>query len=142
MINLILFIMLIICSISDIKEKKVYGSILLCLFIIIALYLLFNKHIGINNIVGLGFGLALSIIGKITKGKLGVGDGFMLSIIGFGIGFLNQLYIFLISLILIVIFSLFLIILKKINIKDSLPLAPFLLIGFIIKINLVWAGRS
>lgn len=136
MINLIIFVMLIICSITDIKEKKVYGNILLSVFFIMIIYLLCSKNIMISNIVGLCFGLLLAIIGKMTKDKLGVGDGFMLSIIGFGIGLLNQLYIFLIALILIIIFSIFLITLKKINIKDSIPLAPFLLIGFIIKVIL------
>lgn len=96
-----------------------------------ALILLFNSVLAL--IICL---LMLFVSSKITKGGIGYGDIKILSSVGFLCGIRAALYTLLFSFLLCAILSSLLLISKKKKLKDSLPLGPFIWIGYGVSILL------
>ncbi len=76
------------------------------------------------------------IIALLTKTALGMGDAKMFFVIGLIYGLNNTYAILLISLLIMAVISIVLLILKKVDRKTAVPMAPFVLIGFILCIFL------
>ena len=74
--------------------------------------------------------VVLFIVMKLTKGGVGMGDIKILSSLGFLCGILAVFYTLVISVVLCAVVSTALLIFKKKKMKDSLPLGPFMYMGF------------
>ena len=93
-----------------------------------------GKRILPEKLGGMAVGLILLIISKLTRGQIGEGDGITFLITGFSLGFENNFLLLLESLLLSFMWSLMLMLFKKINLKTSLPFLPFILTAFIIRV--------
>lgn len=82
------------------------------------------------------WGGILLIVALIAKNGLGMGDVKMFFVIGLIYGMNNTYSIILISLLIMAITSIILLLLKKVDRKTAVPMAPFTLIGFILCIFL------
>jgi prepilin signal peptidase PulO-like enzyme (type II secretory pathway) len=71
---------------------------------------------------------------------LGGGDVKFMSVAGLYLGFSGTIPVILFGTVIAALTGLVLILLKKINRKDSIPLAPFLFIGIIITVFLSSGG--
>lgn len=130
--NLLLGIMLFYCAYKDFKYQKISLSIVGITFVgIVILSFIGKEFILFNTIGGFAIGLLLMLISKITRGQIGMGDGIIFSITGFGFGFWNNLYLLLYSLTFCAITAIILIILKKINRKKTIPFIPFVFFSYL-----------
>ena len=93
-----------------------------------------GKLILVEKLGGMAVGLVLLIISKLTQGQIGEGDGVTFLITGFSLGFERNSLLLLEALLLSFVWSLFLILMKKINLKTSLPFLPFVMTAFMIQV--------
>ena len=80
-------------------------------------------------------GILMLIIAKSTKEKIGYGDGWLLLILGNVLNIIDIWYVLQIAVLLVTLFSIILIIGKKVCRDDQIPFLPFLWMGYII-----WRG--
>ena len=141
-IKLVLGALLLLCAIQDLLQKKIYlwsigaGALaaLLCLPFCTGLSLL-------DRVGGVILGLCIIILSILTAGKIGIGDGALLCITGFGLGFWRNLELFGSALFLAAIVSILLLIFRMADRKRSIPFVPFLFIGYLI-VNITMGGQG
>ena len=133
---LILIVVLIVCSISDIKYKTINVMVLfygiLISFITAPFY--FKGEIGdiVNNIViGTIPGILLLIVSKIGH-HIGEGDGYVIITSGILAGLPITVSALIISLIISAIFGLIFIFVMKKSASYSIPFIPFYTVGFLL----------
>ncbi|MDF2905078.1 MAG: putative rane protein [Herbinix sp.] len=132
-IILILGAMLLCCAIQDLRNKKVTLWVLIIGAVLTVGCLPFAHNLSIaGRIGGLAVGLAVVLLSKVTEGKIGMGDGILLCISGLSLGFWCNLELFGIALLLAAMLSILLLILRRVNRKQSIPFVPFLFVGYLI----------
>lgn len=126
-------ILLGICCIWDVREKKIPQN-LTNTFFIISTGIFLMCYMQEWKTVFLGVLLGISIIGfsKISGGSIGLGDGKIICISGILLGFKQSLAMLLCALLLAAVWSAVLFAVKKGNRKSSLPFIPFLSAGYLI----------
>lgn len=131
-IYIALALLLIIYTIQDLRYKKIqllYGIIAIP-FIFLGIILLDNKEIT-SRIFGLITGVIFYLFSVLSKEQLGKGDAILLTITGLSLGVWDNLCFIFISLLFTAIYSIIRIIIKGFRKKESIPLMPFLLLGYI-----------
>lgn len=123
---------LIVCSITDLKNKTIYRSIciaflLACMLVKILLYQEGLKLV----LLGITPGIFLYFLSIFTDEAIGKGDAWIFVIIGIVVGFINSVVLLILSLGCVVIFSIPLLIKHK-NLKIKVPFSPFVLFSFVI----------
>ena len=81
-------------------------------------------------------GGVLLIISFLLKNALGLGDVKMFFVIGLFYGLQGTYSIMLVSILVMAVVSIVLLILKKVTRKTAIPMAPFVAVGFLIKVLL------
>lgn len=135
-ILIILYIYLILCTITDIRTRRI--NLKLCILFLslgIFVHIFFIKPDILILIYNLIPGIFLLIISLLTKGAVGSGDAVIFIIMAFYMDSTLILTILFFSLLAASIFSIILLI-KKYSRKYSLPFAPFITVGFTISILL------
>lgn len=128
----ILYIYLIICTVSDIKTKKISLKLsFVFLFLGLFIYLFFIKADAIILLYNLMPGICLLLVSLFTKGAVGCGDAVILMIMSFYIPSASVLIILFFSLLAASVISVILMI-KKYSRKYALPFAPFITLGYTI----------
>lgn len=125
-------IVLLILAIQDLKSKKVSTWICLLSIALILIASFIYKESMVNSFLGMAFGFIMLGVSKITGGKLGLGDGMILTFTGLGLGFWRNVEMFAMALFMAAIVSIVLLILKKVNRHSCLPFVPFLLLSYIL----------
>ena len=91
----------------------------------------------IDSAVAMGLSLfVLLIMARLTRGGIGMGDVKLFSCIGFMCGVRAACYTLVLALIACALTSTLCLLTRKKGLKDSLPLGPFILIGFGISVLL------
>lgn len=125
-------IVLLICSIQDVIHKKIYIWIVIIGALVVGGCIPFCHTYSIpERIGGAMIGISVILISKATKGKIGMGDGFLLCVTGLGLGLWSNLEMFAIALFAAAVSSIILLILRLVNRKKSIPFIPFLLLGYL-----------
>lgn len=131
-VTFILLGLLMLCSIQDLRTKKIglwiliLGGVMLCAVIPFQNTIAFYDRIG-----GAAVGVTVILISLATGGKIGIGDGLLLCISGLGLGFWSNLELFALALFLAAIVSIALMTARLADRKKSIPFVPFLLTGYI-----------
>ncbi|MTI47482.1 prepilin peptidase [Sporosalibacterium faouarense] len=119
--------LLAIIAIIDFKKKLIpdYFIILGIIFGIVSMTLCQDISI-YNAILGALFPFTiLGIISFISKGALGMGDCKLFALIGIFVGFQGAIFILFISSIISGVFSLIMLIARRVTRKTTIPFAPF-----------------
>jgi len=142
MFRLALLILLsYIAMIIDIKTKQIPNVLVLIMItvwlILIVPVLFYDTGYGINMLTDSLFGLLSGgglflLVYVISRKGLGGGDVKFMAAAGLFLGFSETVPAILYGTVLAAITGLVLILLKKINRKDTMPLVPFLFVGIII----------
>ena len=132
-----------VAAVFDIKSKIIPNSLtltMLAAWVIITVPMLITDidaaaALLAGSALGFAVGGGLFLIAYfISRKGLGGGDVKFMAAAGLYLGYEGVLSSMLLGTILAAVFSLVLIVLKKINRKDTIPLAPFLLIGILITV--------
>ncbi|MDF2542587.1 MAG: putative rane protein [Herbinix sp.] len=127
-----IILLLLLCSIQDMKKKKVslwvVGLGILC---ILFLSLIYGTISHADRIGGFAVGVSIVLLSKATGGKIGMGDGLLLCATGIGLGLWGNLELFAVALFIAAVVSIVLLIVGIVNRKTSIPFIPFLFMGYI-----------
>lgn len=122
---------LMINTVTDIKEKKIYLWISIVYMISTFLfYAWIMPEEWIRAFAGVLPGALLLGLSKLSKGELGIGDGIVIAILGIMVGIKGILMITMYAVLLCSLACLGLKIIKKVQWKTSIPMIPFLMAGF------------
>ena len=142
------FSLLIICSYTDLRERGI-SLVLLAAFSISCVVLLVSVSIfgdrwaflkstvgyepsPVNILAGLIPGLILLAVNRITKGAVGLGDVYVILLLGVMLGFEKTFTILFLSMVMTALFGLACMALGNRNRKDSLPYMPFVLAALVV----------
>lgn len=118
------------CAIVDLKTKKVYQNICIINYIIAIVIKLHLSQLQVQPfIAGLCLCMVLLLISVISKQAIGYGDVFiMLALTGI-LHVKDVVKIFFLALFICCVFSMFMLLTKRLSIKSTVPFVPFLLAG-------------
>ncbi len=125
--------LLFLCTLQDLYKRKVYLWMMVLAAVMLVVCIVFTKEpVLTDRIGGMLIGIGVMILSKATRGKIGMGDGYLLCVTGLGLGFWSNLELFALGLFFAAILSILLLILRVIQRKSSIPFIPFLMIGYLI----------
>jgi leader peptidase (prepilin peptidase)/N-methyltransferase len=128
--------LLLIISILDIQRGVIPNRFVLLLFFWLFIWQFVWPYHSLQS-VALGFligGALFYVISMLSRGGMGGGDIKLMAVLGFSVGWPYVLIIFMISFVLGALAGVILLAAGKRVLKDSLPFAPFLSLGFLLVI--------
>ena len=129
----VLGVFLLIEGIRDLQKHKVSMITVIIAGILGAIFQFgIIQENGLKIIGGILIGIVLLSLAKITREKIGYGDGWIFVVTGIYLGFLSNMYLLLLSLFLASWASICLLAFKKVNKKTELPFVPFILPGYLL----------
>lgn len=129
----IIFVMLILFSIEDIRKRRIDVLPLLVFLVIGILYQAITRSLTIPEICGGAFlGVCLLGIVKVTGESLGYGDGLLFLVTGIYIGGWDNCSLLMTSLILVFVFAIIQILVRKKSAKSEIPFVPFVLSAYML----------
>ncbi len=132
-IKIILAVLLLVCGIQDICKMKIWLWILVIGGLLTSICLPFCSNLSLmDRALGCVIGAGIILLSKITRSKIGMGDGLLLCITGLGLGFWINLELLGLALFLAAVLSIFLLMLGLANRKKSIPFVPFLFASYLI----------
>lgn len=129
----VLGVFLLIEGIRDLQKHKV-SMITVMIAGILGVIFQFGiiQENGLKIIGGILIGIVLLLLAKMTREKIGYGDGWIFVVTGIYMGFRNNMYLLLLSLFLASLVSICLLVFKKVNKKTELPFVSFVLPGYLL----------
>jgi leader peptidase (prepilin peptidase)/N-methyltransferase len=128
----VIIVWLLLCSIQDIKKKKISIGLMIAGFLLLSVITGICGSVTIlNRIVGLILGIVLLCISYVTRGQIGIGDGLIVCITGFSLGFIKNSLLLLYALFGSAIFSAVLLFFCHVNRHKTIPFVPFLFFGYL-----------
>lgn len=131
-IKILIVLVLMYFAFVDCKKKCISKWPLILLSIIVAICTIVVKELSIIEMIGgITVGFIMILISLLTKQKLGLGDGILITIMGAFLGFQTTLLMILYALTVSAIYSMILLVIKHVNRQYRIPFIPFILIGYI-----------
>ena len=97
--NVTLFLLLIICAVTDWKEKRIPVSLLVLATLASGAFSLLCENVVLSSrLLGAGVGIIMFLISKITKEAIGYGDDWLILMLGIYLGWGKLLQLILRSL--------------------------------------------
>lgn len=124
--------LLFILGIQDIKRKEISCWWLISLLPLIVIELATPSEITfIERIFGILLGLFFVILSKVTRGQIGIGDGYVLCAIGVILGIGKSTILLSYAFLLTSVVSIVLLVFFRWNRKKTIPFVPFLFLGYL-----------
>ena len=118
---------------KDIREKQVsLRSIIMFSLVGVVINISITNISLFDMILGSAVGFGVILIGKLMKDGIGTGDGAVLSSIGILMGGKICLLIFLIAITISAVIVIFLLVFKKVKMKQELPFIPYILFAYML----------
>lgn len=125
-------ILLFILSIEDLKHKEVSCQWILLFLPLTVVEIIGNDEVSLlQRVIGLCLGLFLLLLSKLTRGQIGMGDGYVVCGLGVILGFYSVMVILSYALILAALVSMVLFLGFRWNRKRTIPFLPFLCVGYL-----------
>ncbi len=130
---IVLGIFLFVEGIRDLRKHKV-SMIMVVAAGVLGVILQFGiiQENGLEILGGILIGIVLLSFAKMTREKIGYGDGWIFVVTGIYLGFRGNIYLLLLSLFGASWVSIFLLMFKKANRKTELPFVSFMLPGYLL----------
>ncbi len=129
--EILMSVWLFVCGWQDFKEKKISIALLAAGSILLISFSIAGGLPAISRLLGVAIGLVLLALSKLLKGQIGPGDGIIVCITGFCLGFHDNLNLLFYGLTISALLSLSLLLLRKAGGKDSIPFVPFLFLSYL-----------
>ena len=126
----IILVFILLCTITDIKEKKIYWWMILVFLPFFLFYgIYWGKSAPYEWVQDLALGAFLLFVGVIWKEQIGIGDGIFVFMMGmvWDVRFLMVSIIF--ALLLLAFLGGCLMLAGKIDKKEKMPFVPFMALG-------------
>ncbi len=118
---------LFLIALQDMKRKDISISMLLVLGILaVVFHMIYEKRSIYDMLLGAAIGCVLMALSLISGGKIGMGDGVLITMTGLWWGFWDNLMMLFLSTALMGATGIILIIAGKKNKDDEIPYAPYL----------------
>lgn len=131
-VSIILFLCIVICTITDILRKTIDIRVLLAFSLILAVCCYFEKNYNIESFVaGIGISILMAGISILSRGAVGMGDVCLYSIIICFIGVQKGIFVISLSIAFAFFAALFLVIVKRKKKDYEMPLVPFVLAAYL-----------
>lgn len=124
-------IFLAICTYYDMKTRMIPVWLLISGGVGAIMVRIMLQENGWIYIAGILLGVTFLLVSKVTKEAIGYGDSALILILGVLIGLWQMLLVLVIALLSAAVFSMFVLVLKRMSRKKQFPFVPFLLWGFI-----------
>lgn len=128
--KVIVLLLLSYSSFTDITTKKVMMLPVWMTYLLALIGLLFPSFGDDIKLLGALPGIALMTISIVSKGAIGAGDAYLAIAVGIFLGPGFAMGILLISSIVAAIYSLIMLVAKRVDRKDKIPFVPFMLCGY------------
>ena len=129
--NVTLFLLLIICAVTDWKEKRIPVSLLVLATLASGAFSLLCENVVLSSrLLGAGVGIIMFLISKSTKEAIGYGDDWLILMLGIYLGCGKLLQLLLWASLLVGVVALYFLYKKKWNKGITLPFVPFLAVGY------------
>ncbi len=137
--NILLYIILgaglVICAITDLKNKVIYLPVIISELLLISGFHIWHKSFSLMSFAGAAIVCVLFIAaGFASGGQIGIGDALLFAVTGSGLGIMVNMFIIMLSFILAFCAAVFLVFVKHKSRNFCIPLAPFVLSAFAIYI--------
>lgn len=141
-IYMVVAAVMIICTIADIKKKEIS----IWLFVVLGIWTLIGCVIcgeqrGYMIVAGIVPGILLIILSKVTDQSIGYGDGIILAEIGLITGAGKCMLILAAALAMAGVFSLVLVVVKKVDKRYKIPFVPFMTAAYVAVLYLQKGGQ-
>ena len=144
---IICLLLLIICSYTDLRERGISiwllaASLISCVLLMICVEILGDSYEYIDSLLiyepdiskivcSLIPGMVLFAVSRLTKEAIGMGDVYVMLLLGFMMGFANTAMLMFVSMFTASLFGIILMLFKGKNRKETLPYMPFLLGAYV-----------
>ena len=137
--DIFLGLFLFISSVTDIRSKEVKPAVLAVFGIIAVVLYLVATPVGLfEEAAGIVIGLTFVALSLITEGKIGLGDGLLMTVTGVYLGGRQNAFLIMTAMLLSAVFSVIFLLTKKGNRKTKFAFVPFVFASFLIRMT---AGR-
>lgn len=138
-------ILLVYSAVTDIKRREISGKALLIFGILGILCAVFGiKNTFWDTFFGVSTGILLVVISLLTKGELGMGDALLICVTGVYLGFVKNVQLLAIAMIMSGVFAIGMLIRcgKNKNIKLEFPFVPFITAAYTVMeaADIWWKG--
>ncbi len=125
-------VFIVIEGIRDLRQRKIsMGMVTFYGALAIFIQAVNIKEQWFSILGGILVGVFLLLLSKITRGKIGEGDAWILIVTGISLGFRNNLILLLLSLWVASVVSIFLLLFQKVKRKTEMPFVFFMIPGYI-----------
>lgn len=141
---LVIGVLLLVCSVQDIRKKEISNISLLIgagvvVFVLLAEGVLCENLFSAEaswwkNCCGMIPGICVWILSYVTRGGIGTGDGYLLCISGAALGLDVNLALLCYGLLLAGAFSGILLVMRRVKRETKLPFVPFLTGGYLLTV--------
>lgn len=122
---------LLIASVQDIKEKKIWLPVLWAITIVLLLKRGCENQNSPSWLLCSLFSILLFLaLHRLSGRQIGVGDAFLFGMTGAGLGWRKNFMLIYVAFFLIFIVALFLVVVRKKDRKHEIPLSPFVLLAY------------
>lgn len=119
-------------AIEDVVTKRiVMWHLLIGLLVMLPISIVSDGFVPLQRAGGLAIGLIIVLLSKVTHEGIGMADGLLLCVTGVSLGISKNFYVFSIGVFIAGIYAGIMLFLGKLGRRDSLPLIPFLFIGYV-----------
>lgn len=122
-------------SMEDVRDRKITVTVTLFSGILgLLLHLFFPQRSIFEMLAGVLSGAGIVLLGRLTGGKIGMGDGIVLMLTGLYLGAADNLLLMCISFLLAGLWGMFLLTLDCGQRNRRIPFVPFLFVGYLLMI--------
>ena len=129
--DVFVLVLLLLCSISDIRRRGVYTWVLLGMSMLLLVFRLMYCPANLWEILGgLAIGLLFLFISKLSKEAIGYADSWLILLLGGYLGFRGTMLLLPGAFVITGIFGLAGMALRRLKKKSRIPFIPFLTIAY------------
>ena len=122
---------LLISSVQDIREKKIWLPVLWGITIVLLIKQGCENHNSLFWLLCTPFFILLFLVlHRLSGRQIGVGDAFLFGMTGAGLGWRKNFVLIYVAFFLVFIVALFLVAVRKKDRKYEIPLSPFVLLAY------------